>query len=641
MKTANCMIVILTAALCGSASAKESVSFLRELKTGLKKPVDVAVSADGQVYVLDETLAQVAVFDKDGNAGPVFGGRGSKHGQFSKPKSIAVSPKGSVFVADTANSRVQIFDGEGKFLAVIGGYGSWPGLFKRPAGVAVDSFGFIYVADTGNTRLQIFSPGGVFVDCWKVSDEPNDIEVDVQGNVYVLLAKAKKVLKYSASGKLLNKISCVEGKRARFSPYGSIVVDARGDIYMTGNEDASVRKFDSDQNMLLSFGSEGDGRGQFDEPMGIAADSHECVYVTDSANERVQVFRVHGITKRKLSPRLSSSPFVEIEETIDVQVGVVDIFLVPKIGICALSDRAKQPIVIRGKKMGQCGRSAGQLRLPRAICAMADGRICVVDKGSDCVQILKSDGSVDYQFGRSGRKNGQFDAPEGIVVNGTGNICVADTSNDRIQIFTADGIFLKAIDSFDNPTALAVDSGGRLFILDQNNSRVRTLDDSGKPVDVFECGKASDMTIDENDLVYIADKDNYLVRIFDTTGESVGVFGSAGENLGAFEELSAVAAGDGKTYAADYRKKIIQVFRVLPYGIDREGAPVLRAVDAEAADKEPVKEEAVDEEPADEKPVVEEKPTAEAPADQPAEPEPKQPMKPAAAEKTAPQEGAE
>jgi hypothetical protein len=55
------------------------------------------------------------------------------------------------------NHRIQKFSSEGDFISSFGSEGEGDGQFIEPEGVDVDSEGNIYVVDTGNSRIQVFS----------------------------------------------------------------------------------------------------------------------------------------------------------------------------------------------------------------------------------------------------------------------------------------------------------------------------------------------------------------------------------------------------------------------------------------------------------------------------------------------------
>ena len=79
-------------------------------------------------------------------------------GKFWGPRDIAIDAEGNVYVTDTGNKRVQKFTPDGQFLQAWGGGGIVPGTFEEPVGIDIESQGNIYVADTWNRRMQKFDP---------------------------------------------------------------------------------------------------------------------------------------------------------------------------------------------------------------------------------------------------------------------------------------------------------------------------------------------------------------------------------------------------------------------------------------------------------------------------------------------------
>lgn len=87
--------------------------------------VDVKVGPQGNVYIADNALHLVTLFNRDGDFLGGFGGLGPGDGEFGPdgPLALAVSPEGEVFVLDPNEdvqgdplTRVQVFDAEGMFL---------------------------------------------------------------------------------------------------------------------------------------------------------------------------------------------------------------------------------------------------------------------------------------------------------------------------------------------------------------------------------------------------------------------------------------------------------------------------------------------------------------------------------------------
>ena len=125
-------------------------------------PSGVAVDdMRGLVYVADAKKHYVVVYSsKDYAKIRTIGVRGTAEGEFNYPTNIALDAEGKVYVVDSGNFRVQIFDAEGKFLRAMGKLGDTPGSLARPKGIAVDSEGHIYVVDTAFANIQIFNKEG-------------------------------------------------------------------------------------------------------------------------------------------------------------------------------------------------------------------------------------------------------------------------------------------------------------------------------------------------------------------------------------------------------------------------------------------------------------------------------------------------
>jgi len=134
---------------------------------GLSSPAGLAIDNENRfLYVADTDLDQVLVYDADsfkllrkiGTAGKAH--RLTEPGQFSRPTNVAVDADGNLYVSDTFNNRVEIFDADGNFMSTFGKAGDGPGYFSRPKGIAIDKDGHVWVADSMQDRVQVFTPQG-------------------------------------------------------------------------------------------------------------------------------------------------------------------------------------------------------------------------------------------------------------------------------------------------------------------------------------------------------------------------------------------------------------------------------------------------------------------------------------------------
>ena len=137
---------------------------------GLVDPGGMAIDNENRfLYVADAALDQVLVYDADKlNLIRKIGTAGKKHtltepGQFSVPTNVAVDADGNLYVTDMYNNRVEVFDAEGNFIRQWGKAGDRPGTFSRPKGIAIDSDGHVWVADAAEDVLQCYTADGHFL----------------------------------------------------------------------------------------------------------------------------------------------------------------------------------------------------------------------------------------------------------------------------------------------------------------------------------------------------------------------------------------------------------------------------------------------------------------------------------------------
>jgi DNA-binding beta-propeller fold protein YncE len=121
----------------------------------LGTPTNIAVDADGLVYVVDTIPNRVEVFDPSGDLVFAFGEQGDRAGKFLRPKGIAVDRDGHIYVADAQFNNVQVFTPKGQPLIAVGRFGIQPGQFGLMAGVTVDRFDRVIITDQLPARIEV------------------------------------------------------------------------------------------------------------------------------------------------------------------------------------------------------------------------------------------------------------------------------------------------------------------------------------------------------------------------------------------------------------------------------------------------------------------------------------------------------
>jgi len=126
-------------------------------------PTDVAVAADGSIFVVDAGNFRVQVFDREGKFVRFFGALGRRGGQFARPKELALDTARNVYIVDAAFGNFQIFDTEGRLLLDVGSRGSAdePAKYLLPSGIAVDEDGRVYVVDQFFRKVDVYRPASL------------------------------------------------------------------------------------------------------------------------------------------------------------------------------------------------------------------------------------------------------------------------------------------------------------------------------------------------------------------------------------------------------------------------------------------------------------------------------------------------
>ena len=131
----------------------------------------IKIDKDGNVWLADIGLHLVRKFSPEGKellhiGTPGEWGKDETH--LNKPTDMAIAANGDVFISDGyGNARIVHCDKDGKFIKAWGTLGNTDVRFSIPHAIAIDSKDNIYVADRNNVRVQIYNTDGKLTDSWK------------------------------------------------------------------------------------------------------------------------------------------------------------------------------------------------------------------------------------------------------------------------------------------------------------------------------------------------------------------------------------------------------------------------------------------------------------------------------------------
>jgi len=240
-------------------------------------PSAIALDKDENIYICDEWLNRVTVFDSNGEFIKKWGETGSAPGQLDRPSGLAISGD-VIYVSDSRNNRVQKFSLDGQFQSSFGEAGTGPGQFNMPWGIGLDRDGNIYVTDWRNDRVQQFNESGEWLASFGTSGDgvgqfnrPNSVCVDSDGDIYI-------------SDWLNNRVQVL-------APDGRFITQLLGDHSLSQwGKDKMVSNPDMIRQRQLAITHSADFDKKFSHPTAVKADSQNRVTVLDSTRGRIQVY---------------------------------------------------------------------------------------------------------------------------------------------------------------------------------------------------------------------------------------------------------------------------------------------------------------------------------------------------------------
>ena len=255
-------------------------------------PIAMAVDSQQRVYVTDEHLHRVTVFDLEGNFIKQWGELGTDPGQMNAPGGIAICGEDTIYVVEQRNNRVQRFNTDGESIGMWGEAGDGPGQFNMPWGVGLDNNGHVYVADWRNDRIQRFTSDGQYVAAIGESgssdgqlSRPSGVCVDSEGYVYVADWGNERVQLFDADG---NFVQTLRGQ-ATLSKWAQDFMSVNPDESNTREMSNLVPELPPhlDTPYLVSSQIE----PYFWGPVSVRLDGEERLYVTESNRHRVQIYQ--------------------------------------------------------------------------------------------------------------------------------------------------------------------------------------------------------------------------------------------------------------------------------------------------------------------------------------------------------------
>src|SRR5258708_6515444 len=184
-----------------------------------------------------------------------------------------------------------------------------------------------------------------------------------------------------------------------------------------------------------------------------------------------------------------------------------------------------------------------EIGYPSSVAMVGKGAIYVLQRGekADPVLVINREGRILRSWGK-----GMFKIPHSIRIDPQGNIWTVDSSSSMVMKFTPEGEKLKEIAVGEQPagrrpfnwtTDIAFGPNGSLFISD-GYGNARVLEYTAKGERVRQGGSAGTgpgqfrqphgIAIDDDGIVYVADRLNGRLQRFDLRGKYLGEWDALG-----------------------------------------------------------------------------------------------------------------
>jgi sugar lactone lactonase YvrE len=482
------------------------------------------------------------------------------------PSGVAIDKGGNLFIADRYNHRIRMVScatvtstgatcapnsGQtaGDLYPVAGngtaGYAGDGGPassaeFYYPYGIAVDTDGNLFVTDTNNYRIREVSCGTGISGCVHASGQ-------TAGDVYTIAGTATAGFAGDAGPATSAEL---------YYPL-TAAVDNSGNLFIADQDNYRIREVacvttkSSGGACTASTGQTtgdiytvaGDGSGGFtgdmgpatsatvSQPNGVAVDSAGDLIIGDYGNNRIR----------------------------EVPCDVSTLTCTPP-----GSDTAKDMYTIAGTGattyFGNGVPATGaDLYYPTGVASDSSGNIYIADR-SNCVvrevnastgiiTTLAGSGTCGFSGDGGPATSADLNQPYKVAVDSSGNVYIADTANCVIRKVTSgtittfagkdvcgysgDGGAATAAELYE-PMGVAVDSSGDLYIADQYNYVIRKVSGGnistfagnhtygfagdGGPATSAEFRYPTDVAVDAQGNVYIADQYNQVIRKVNTSG---------------------------------------------------------------------------------------------------------------------------
>jgi tripartite motif-containing protein 71 len=415
-----------------------------QVQGGVGAPYDIAIdpndtSACGNgssatncsdFWVADQEQQAVVEFDHTGHplhtlgvggVGTYAHNHGCGGGDMDNPTHLVIDPSnGNIYISNTACKNVYEYAHNGTFIRQFdwSGWKTATGYFQpTPRGIQMDENGNIYVLELNSRTIVVFNRLGQYLRVFpRISDmnDPRGLDIDTtRDRLYAVGSLHERLFQFNYQGDVLRRWDSTDGTNSPngSSRFGSIkwpaVDPATGDVFTGDTWKYRIYKFDPNTPVKptpLSWSSPPSppADGGYTQQTGVALSPGGTLFVTGSFDQRVQAF--------------NSSSY------------------------CLSELNCPGFLFEWGTRVNPAPNATG-FDYPKAM-VFADGKLWIGENDGNDIQIYNPDGTWVHRFGTQGPAVGQFkQGVQGLYVDSAqGKVFATDVGNCRLQVFNESAV---------------------------------------------------------------------------------------------------------------------------------------------------------------------------------------------------------
>ena len=457
------------------------------------------------IHFVGKNSAGVRVLDSKGAVKRTYGFQ-------SNPTDIVVGDNGIVFVADQSLGGIQVYESNGMFRCTLGRAGEGRDYFSKLMRITLDGNGQIFALDQDSAVLHRFGRFQERLSSWTLNLTGKQIAKDLcwhpKGELLVLINDGR-ILRFDSQGRKSKHVINPSSDKIYFNDVvspESLYVDLAGNIFVTYPTSGIIARYTENGDLYGVRGAPFWGLSRFamdaygggcalygSSPVVLTVDPEGWI-TQNIGMARLKGVRLKNPSKLAVSPDGDTLVIIDSDNNQIVQYDLAG---------------GTAPTVF-----GQPGKNDGQFESLTDVVLDDYGHIYVLDSKLCRISVFDRNGHFIFGFGQKGKSASELRKPSLLAVRPGGQAAYV-CDGYEIKKFTIDYPQRFASHSGNaggkgrgpgqllEPTAIACDRQGLLYILDNDREDLQVVDFRGKnaigiyaqPYKKWGFQKVSEMTL--------------------------------------------------------------------------------------------------------------------------------------------------